>query len=248
MDVQEIQAVVLNILAFVLLLTTLQPPLDDGRFPLQQRLLPDFHGCTFYGRDVFSLISGQLWLFWGNTGETPGSFLRLALDLLPSLSSLTACGQPRITQRRQKITLINQVLLTIIWLRKYPHVDTLSLWFDIDPSSVVCIVYKVLPELWRSFQNQISWPTLPEWRNLMGNWEEFPNVVGVIDTTQHEIYRPLIELIEPQRPFYKGYRHYHCMNTQLVIDSEGHIRFVQAGFLGSTHDAVSTDGTYWSRA
>ena len=60
---------------------------------MQQRLLPDFHGCTFYGRDVFSL-SGQAWLFWRNTGETPGSFLRLALDLLPSLSSLTACGQP----------------------------------------------------------------------------------------------------------------------------------------------------------
>ena len=236
MDVQEIQAVVLNILAFVLLLITLQPPLDDGTFPLQQRLFPDFHGCTFYGRDVFSLISGQAWLFWRNTGETPGSFSRLALDLLPALSSLTACGQPRISQRRQKITLINQVLLTIIWLRKYPHVDTLSLWFDIDPSSVVRIVYKVLPELWRYFQNQIRWPTLPEWRNLMGNWEEFPNVVGAIDTTPHEIYRPLIE---PQRPFYSGYRHHHCMNTQLVMDNERHIRFVQAGFLGSTHDAVS---------
>ena len=64
MDVQEIQAVVLNILAFVLLLITLQPPLHDGAFPLQQRLFPDFHGCTFYGRDVFSLISGQAWLFW----------------------------------------------------------------------------------------------------------------------------------------------------------------------------------------
>ena len=88
---------------------------------------------------------------------------------------------------------------------------------------VVRIVYKVLPELWRYFQNQISWPTLPEWRNLMGNWEEFPNVVGAIDTTPHEIYRPLIE---PQRPFYSGYRHYHCINTQLVMDNEGHIRFV----------------------
>ena len=71
MDLQEIQAVVLNILAFVLLLITLQPPLTDGTFPLQQCLLPDFHGCTFYGRDVFSLISGQAWLFWRNTGETP---------------------------------------------------------------------------------------------------------------------------------------------------------------------------------
>ena len=29
------------------------------------------------------------------------------------------------------------------------------------------------------------------------------------------------------------------MNTQLVMDNEGHIHFVQAGFLGSMHDAVS---------
>ena len=175
MDAEEIQAEVLNILAFVLLLIILQPPLDDGTFPLQQRLLPDFDGCTFYGREVFSLISEKAWLFWRDTGETPSSCLSLALDLLPSLFSLTAFRQPRITQRRQKITLINQVLLTIIWLRKYPHVDTPSLWFGIDPSSVVRIVYKVLPELWRYFQNQISWPTLSEWRNLMGNWEEFPH-------------------------------------------------------------------------
>jgi len=60
------------------------------------------------------------------------------------------------------------------------------------------VVYKVLPELWRYFQNQISWPHLHEWRNLMRNWEEFPNVMGAIDTIPHEIYRPLLE---PQRPF-----------------------------------------------
>ena len=70
----------------------------------------------------------------------------------------------------------------------------------------------------------------------MGNWEELPNVVGTIDTTPHEIYRPLIE---PQGLFYSGYRHHHCMNTQLVMDNERHTRFVQAGFLGSTHDAIS---------
>ena len=58
MGVQEEQAVLLNILAFILLLVTLQPPLDDGTIPLQQRLFSDFRGCTFYGRDVFSLILG----------------------------------------------------------------------------------------------------------------------------------------------------------------------------------------------
>ena len=115
MDVREIQAVVFNILAFVLLLITLQSPLDNGTFPSQQRLFPDFHGYTFYGRDVFSLISHKR-----NTGETPGSFLRLALGLLPSLSSLTACGQPRITRRRQKITLINQIYLRLFGYGNIP--------------------------------------------------------------------------------------------------------------------------------
>ena len=82
----------LNILAFILLQVTLQPPLDDGTFPLQQRFFSDFRGCTFYGCDVFSLISGQDSLFWRNTGETLGSFLRLAVDLLPSLSHLMVHG------------------------------------------------------------------------------------------------------------------------------------------------------------
>lgn len=70
----------------------------------------------------------------------------------------------------------------------------------------------------------------------MGIWEEFPHAVGAKDTTPHEIYLPLTE---PERPFYSGCQHYYCMNTQLVIVNEGHTRFVQAGFLGSTHDAVS---------
>ena len=61
MDVQEIQAVVLDILAFELVLITLQPSLYDGTFPLRQRLFADFRGCTFYGRDVFSL-RGHAWL------------------------------------------------------------------------------------------------------------------------------------------------------------------------------------------
>ena len=103
---------VLNIFAFVLLLITLQPPLHNGMFPLEHGLFPHFCECTLYGHDVFSLISGQAWLFWRNTGKTLGSFLRLALDLLPPLSSLTG-GRPRITRCHQKITLINQVLLTI---------------------------------------------------------------------------------------------------------------------------------------
>lgn len=236
MDGYEIRAVFLAILGYLLFLTCLQLPLVEHRLPLIQRLMPNFHGSPFAGRDVFSLIAGQEWLFWKNTGETPGSFMRIANDLMPTIFRLTAHGTQRIRQRRQKISIINQILLVLIWMRKYPHVDSLALLFDIDPTSVIRIIYKILPEFWRYFKNQVVWPNLNEWNNLMGSWPEFPYVVGAIDVTPHEIYRPLTE---PQRLYYNGHRHYHLMNTQLVVDVEGHIRFLQAGFMGSTHDALS---------
>ncbi|KXJ10950.1 hypothetical protein AC249_AIPGENE4796 [Exaiptasia diaphana] len=225
MDVPEIQAVLMIVVAFLLFLPTIQPPLLS--LSLKQRIFPNFHG---------SIISGQPWLFWRNTGETPGSFWKLANDLLPSLSQLNMDGGQRIRQRRQKLGLINQLLLVMIWLRKYPHLDLLSLWFDIDPSSVVRTIHRVLPLMWQYFRNQIVWPNPLAWNNMMGSWPEFPNVVGAIDSSPHEIYRPSTE---PQRLYNSGHRHYHCMNTQMIIDNEGRIRFLQSGFLGSTHDALS---------
>ena len=129
-------------------------------------------------------------------------------------------GRRRISQCHLQIPLIHQVFLVLMWLRKYPHVDTLSLWFDIDLTSVVHIIYELVPELWGYFQNQFSWPNLHERANLVENWPEFPYAVGGVDTTPHEIYRPLTG---PQWPFYSGYCHYHRMNTHLVMDSEGNI-------------------------
>ena len=67
-------------------------------------------------------------------------------------------------------------------------------------------------------------------------WREFPNAVGCIDVTPHEIQIPSNEL---QREFYNGHRHYHVLNTQMICDNKVHIRFLQAGFLGSTHDSTS---------
>lgn len=236
MDERLIQALLVSILSLIMLLNAMFCPLDFDLLPLNQRLMPNFHGHGFQGRDVFSIISAQPWLFWRNTGETINSFLQLVHDLSPHLLGLTVHGQRRMRQRRSTLNTTNQILLVLMWLRKYPHTDSLALWFDIDPPSITRMIYRLVPELWQYFHNQIRWPNPQAWLNLCGNWPEFPNTVGSIDTTPHEIYRPITE---PQRLFYSGHRHYHCMHTQLVVDNQGHLRFVQAGFLGSTHDARS---------
>ena len=98
-EVHEICVVLLNILAILLMFLTLQlPPPDKYHFPLQHRWFENFYGEQFCSQDVFSLISQQAHLFWRNTGETLGSFLKLATDLMPMLFHLTLDGLPR---RRQ---------------------------------------------------------------------------------------------------------------------------------------------------
>ena len=95
-------------------------------------------------------------------------------------------------------------------------------------------LYQNIPILWRYFHSAVTWPTRRQWNSMRNAWSAFPNCVGLIDVTPHEIYRPLTE---PQRSFYSGHRHYNALNTQLVCDNSGHIRFLQAGFLGSMNDA-----------
>lgn len=47
-------------------------------------------------------------------------------------------------QQQQNINIINQILLVMMWFRKYLLVDTLNLWFDTDPTSVISIMYGTL--------------------------------------------------------------------------------------------------------
>ena len=42
---------------------------------------------------------------------------------------------------------------------------------------------------------------------------------------------------EPQQQFYSGNRSYHCLNTQMVVDATGIIRYIESGFMGHINDA-----------
>lgn len=134
------------------------------------------------------------------------------------------------------MSIVNRILLVFIWLRKYPHVHTLSLLFNVSPQTVCALLYQGISVLWRHFSLAVTWPSNREWDAMRNTWQHFPNAVGCIDATPHEI---LVPSIEPQREFYSGHRHFHLINTQMICDNRGHIRFLQAGFLGSTHDSQS---------
>lgn len=208
------------------------PEARDTR--VMERLDSSFLGFDFRGCDFFGRIQNQRHLFWLNTGELPETLNVITQHISRQLSATNRLGNRRQRRRRCKLNNVNQVLLTIMWLRKYLCLDTLALMFDVSPSTVSTIIHRVVPILWRYFKNQVTWPTIAEWNALRGNWRSFPDGVGCIDGTPHEIYRPLVE---PQRQFYSGHRHFHLMNTQLIVDNLGNIVFLQTGFLGAMNDA-----------
>lgn len=56
------------------------------------------------------------------------------------------------------------VLLTFLWLRKYPCIDTLALFFDVSRS----IIRSAVPFLWRFFSGQVACPFIAEWDLMRG--------------------------------------------------------------------------------
>ena len=65
-------------------------------------------------------------------------------------------------------------------------------------------------------------------------WEMFPNAVGCIDGTLHEINRPS----ENQHLFFSGHRRYHALSTQIIVDINKNIRYFKSGFEGHHNDAA----------
>ena len=139
-DDEEICGIAMTIIMalyqFMLLVMSINPPLLS-QLTLRNRLFFHFHGHDYDGRDVFTMISQQRYLFWLNTGEQPQSVLQFVYQTVPHFFRITRCGNPRQRLPLYKLSICNGVLLVLMWLRKYLHIDTLALLFDISPPQIV---------------------------------------------------------------------------------------------------------------
>ena len=108
----------LQILGVVLLLLASFPIVPHLAERIMQRLDPDFHGFQIRGRDVVVEYGNQKHLFWLDTGELSETMMHIVTRISAELSRLNRRGRPRQRRRNSKISNVNKVLLTFIWLRK----------------------------------------------------------------------------------------------------------------------------------
>ena len=84
-----------------------------------------------------------------------------------------------------------QILLTMIWLRKYPTMEILSFVFGIPVTCTHRIIHKCVKILHAYLvPKYIQWHTMPEWRSLAGTYPEWPRVVAILDGTPFRISKP----------------------------------------------------------
>ena len=162
------------LLVYMMLLAAVIPlPNLNIILPIMQRLDPLFLGFDFRGRDVFTSVGNQRHLFWLNTGELPETLEDIVFRLTPVLNRLNWRGGMRRRRQGGKLNNTNKVVLTFLWLRKYPCIDTLALFFDVSRSTVCNIIHSVVPVLWRFFSNEVTWPSIAEWNRMQGEWRFF---------------------------------------------------------------------------
>ena len=68
---------------------------------------------------------------------------------------------------------------------------------------------------------------MQQWRQFLNTFPNFPNAVGMIDGTIHQIRRPSGPL---QAEFYRGDKRCHFMSTEVIVDADDLIVLLVTGY------------------
>ena len=129
-----------------------------------------------------------------------------------------------------------QLLITMIWLRRYPSMNHLAAQFRISVGCVHKVIHRIIPILHSYLvPKYIKWHSMNHWRRLRGTFPEWPRVVAIIDGTSFRISRPKGCY---QRLFWRGDRHCFFLNWIIVIDVARYIVMSRPGFQGHLHDST----------
>lgn len=183
-------------------------------------------------------------IFKAMTGLYVAEFDALLEDVLPRLA---LADQQRRSRRERKRGLgaghpfdlpdRDQVLLTVVWLRRYPTHEVLGYLFDVGEWTAGRAIHRVLPILEQAGRDTMRMPDpgKKRRRSLDTLLAETPDLIVLVDSFEQRVQRNRNRTEADKH--YSGKKKQHTLKSQIVIDElTGTICDVSESVAGPTAD------------
>jgi hypothetical protein len=164
------------------------------------------------------------------TGLRVGEFDQLIADLRPIFS---AADHERHTRpdrvrsigggRHTTLPVLEQVLLTVVWLRLYPTHEVLGFFFGVSHSTISRLLARTVPLLAKAGRDTMRMPDpgRKHRRHMSQLLSELPELAVVVDTWEQGVQRPQGTDDNGKRKadkWYSGKKKRHTLKSQVGVD------------------------------
>ena len=159
------------------------------------------------------------------TGLTVAAFDELAAQVV---SAVEAAHRQRLDRPDRKraigggddfdLATIDQLLLTVVWLRQYPTNEVLGFLFGVSDSTASRARARCLPVLEQAGKDTMRMPDpgAARRKRLPALLKDTPGLAVVVDSFEQRTQRPK----RRQRAYYSGKKKAHTLKSQVAVDEE----------------------------
>ena len=178
-------------------------------------------------------------VFQALTGVTVAQFDALHREAAAEQRRLSRAARRRAigAGRRFALSDRDQVLLTVVWLRRYPLHAVLGFLFGVEETTALRTVHRVLPVLAAAGLDtmRLSDPGKGKRPNLDALLHDTPALAVIVDTFEQRVQRPKDRATADT--YYRGKKKQYTLKTQVAIDErDGRIVDIPPSCRGPTAD------------
>lgn len=199
----------------------------------------------------YARLSRHPAVFRAMTGLAVAEFDALARDAVPALAAADHARRSRPGRKRAAgaghptaLAPRDQVLLAVVWLRRYPTDVVLGYLYGVDEATVRRTRNRVLPVLEALGRDTMRLPDPGKYRRptLDALLADTPALAVLVDTFEQPVQRPKDRAAADA--LYSGKKRRHTRKTQVAVaEDDGRLVDVAAGAPGPTHDLTLLKGS-----
>lgn len=159
------------------------------------------------------------------SGLTVPLFDALVHDVGPQYAAAVYAEQERPGRQRAvgggrhcALSVRDQLLLTVIWLRQYPTQEALGYFFGVSDSAALRAIRRVLPLLEQAGRDSMRLPAPPakQRRGVDAVLRDVPTLQVLVDSFEQRCQRP--QRRQEADGYYSGKKKMHTLKGQVTVD------------------------------